>query len=129
MIPRIASTAIWRPKLDETFFAPVAYAPNCFCEVLLERALLAPEGSRPDLELLYFPSVDAPRPWTMASLRLTCVATVRDLVGRVRLVRVERDLRAALEVDAEIEAPHAERHRAGDQDQRPTSRTTRGGTS
>ncbi len=29
MIPRIASRAIWWPKLDETSFDPVANAPAC----------------------------------------------------------------------------------------------------
>jgi hypothetical protein len=25
----MASSAIWWPKLDETFFVPLAYAPSC----------------------------------------------------------------------------------------------------
>src|SRR4029078_9333423 len=37
-----------------------------------------------------------------------------DLVRRVRLVRLEGDLRAALEVDAEIESEDDERDGAGD---------------
>ena len=39
-----------------------------------------------------------------------------DLVRRVRLVRLERDLRAALEVDAEVQPAHAERDGARDDD-------------
>ena len=31
MIARIASLAIWRPKLDETFWIPIDFAPSFVC--------------------------------------------------------------------------------------------------
>src|SRR3977135_1428962 len=51
-------------------------------------------------------------------LAVDLLRDVRDLVRRVGLVGAEGDLRSALEIDAEIEATHAQRNGARDQDHR-----------
>ena len=46
MIPQIASMAIWCPKLDETFFVPLAYAPTFCFRSCWNVALLPPRERR-----------------------------------------------------------------------------------
>ena len=63
-------------------------------------------------KLVYLsPPVDLPRPWTTASLRPIAAVCSRTLRERRRLRRLERDLHAAPEVDAEVEARSRARRR------------------
>ncbi len=109
MIARIAARAIWRPKLDDTFVTPSDLAFT-----LLSRSPVSVFCSRgaqllePDLE-----AAVALGAGHLAAALDDGIATAdrrrlrADLRERRRLVGLERDLHAALEVDAEVQPAHA----------------------
>ena len=117
MIARIAARAICRPKLDETVVAPGAVVVAGPQRARDLRQLVAAERFRPDLEALVAASAGG-RPAPLddgvgIALRAHHLANVS---GRVRHGRLEAQLRAALEVDTEIEPAYAERDGADEDD-------------
>ena len=118
-IARIAERAIWRPKLDETFLIPNGGRVRLRLQRLLDLALLRRRRATscgPGSSCSSSPPLTvAPRPWRTASPWPIAFRPGRARRRATSARRLERDLRAALEVDAEVEPADAERDDA-DQD-------------
>ncbi len=101
MIAKIALFAIWRPKLSETFFGPERRRLHGAREILLQLVLLGDrQGFGADLEARVLAlgrrAAALDDGAGLADRRASC----RTSSSEVGLGRPERDLRAALEVDA-----------------------------
>ena len=100
--------AICRPKLSDTFFVPNAVASTASSSDDWSRA---DSGCVSDSvriwKFVYPPFCSAPRPWMDALPWPIRSASARTSSSAHRLRSLERDLRAALEVDAEIEPLNA----------------------
>ena len=122
----IAERAICRPKLDETFCDRRARSrPKRVLEVARELVLLGRrQRLHPHLEVLVLVAADGLAAALDDGVAWPMLARLgaRTSVERDGLRRLERDLRAALEVDAEVQALDAERtdrdrdDRAGDRE-------------
>ncbi len=117
MIARIAERAIWRPKLDDTFLTPNASALHGLLQIRLElRRLVGRERLGADLEALVVAVRRGPATLDLTAFACpTRAACCANRLERGRRGRLEGDLRAALEVDPEVEPADPEReHRDRD---------------
>ena len=110
MIARIAPSAIWRPKLAETLLTLVS-AWNALFRPSVRRVCSSGVEVRADPELPVRPARQ--RVAGSLDLRAALTGPLRrlgaHLFERGRLRRRQRDLRAALEVDAEVQAVEPDR--------------------